>query len=67
MKLSENMNWIEIGRWIIEQMKLGTDRNEIESEMAKKFKWPMHMSHLATDPYFDEKRYVTRNTKVKRR
>lgn len=67
MKLTESMNWLDIGRYIIQEMKAGVDRDKIEAAFAKKFGWDEGQCFVATDPYYEEKRYASRETKVRRR
>ena len=60
------MNFSEIGQWIIDGINAGKDRSAMETQLQDAFDWTENQAYSATDPYFDEKRYVRSESKIKR-
>lgn len=67
MTLSDSMNFIELGRWIVQEKELNKSREDITNRMIKKFGWSIRQANAATDPYYDEKLYNTEKNSVKRK
>lgn len=67
MTLNDSMNFIDIGRWIMQEQKAKKSREDISERMIKKFGWSQNQANAATDPYYDEKLFTTNATKVRRR
>lgn len=58
MKLSHDMNWIDLGRYVAEEMKSGKDREAIEQTMIKTLGWNSRQAHAATNPFYKEQKTV---------
>lgn len=56
MKLSRDMNFIDISKYIRKQQADGVDRDTIEAAMIKAFDWSTFQAALATNPFYTEKR-----------
>jgi hypothetical protein len=65
MALNKNMNWIELGNYIIAQIEKSVSRDTIESSLKKAFGWTDRQAFSATDPYYDVKRFKSMDVKRK--
>lgn len=54
IKLSAEMNWLDIGRYILQEKAEGVSREDIEKAFIKRFGWTDAGASIATKPYFKE-------------
>ncbi len=67
MQLTKNMNFIQLGEFIMGCQKVGDTREAIEDRLQKAFKWSPRQITACTDPYYEDKQFKSKETKVRRR
>jgi hypothetical protein len=66
MAHNESINFIDIGRRIMSEQK-SRSRDMIEVGLRRDFNWTDDQAWVATDPYYDEKKFIPTAGRTKRK